>query len=465
MIATRRTMLGLMAGGAAAATACSAQERPPQRSSSPRRLARAPYIHELFTGVGRGDPVIDTAAFELAARTGLFKLAPGVRYVLRRGVRIRKDDAGFVCDTGTATIAMLTAAGEFDLGAQEDGKAYGPSHVGLDVLNVQNVVLAGIDFELQSNRDVRCAIAVAIRGGSNALIDSCSARGFDLPWRGIFTLQSCPNARLQSIAVRDCGSSKDIAQLLKDGRGRAAQPQVTGIEIDNDTLGGVWSSNAAINGVVVERLELTGAASLHGQQTDAVNIQSKGDCGITVSQLRTSRVGEALDNFSSGMVARDIIADDTYFSPIKLIHGASRCRVEGVRIRRTGFSGVQIANAVGATVEYNEVSGVTADDIGIHHDRWCPVLALPAGVYFDGGAPDVQGRKASAVSNNVVRGTFNGHADRMPVLARQISPEAASTAFGNRFIGDGSGYSALAEVIGEGGALRVNGRLTKGGRA
>jgi len=462
MIATRRTLLGLMAASAAAATACSAQERRPHRPPVRRPAARVPYIHELFTGVGRGDAELDTAAFSLAARTGLHKLAPGVRYLLRRGVRIEKDHAGFVCDAGTATISMLTGAGEFDLAAQDPTQAYGPSHVGLDVLDVENAILAGIAFELQTHRDVRCAIAVAVRGGSRALVDSCSARGFDLPWRGIFSLQSCQNARMQSITVRDCGSSKDIARLLKDGRGDVAQPQVTGIEVDNDTLRGAWSLNAAINGVVVERLELTGPAAVYGQQTDGVNIQSQGDCGITVNQLRTSRVGEALDNFSSGMTARDIIADDTYFSPIKLIHGASRCRIAGVRIRRTGFAGVQIANSVGGPVEHNEVTGVTADDIGLHHDRWSPKLGLPAGVYFDGGAPDVDGRTASTVSHNLVRGVFNGYRDRMPVLVQQGSPTIINTAFGNAFEGRGSQYSTLSEVIGGGGALRINGRLTQG---
>lgn len=455
---SRRTFIGLTLASVAAAGACSAQDVR-RHSSRPGRASRSvPYIHDLYSGVGQGDAAIDTAAFTLAATRGLHKLAPGVRYFLQRGINVRTPGGGFVCDAGTATILMLTAPEQFDLDAYDAAKAYGPTHVGIAATDATDFMLAGVAFELQPHRDPRCAIAIAVRGGARALVDSCTAQGFDLPFRGIFTLQSNRDARFQSITVRDCGSSKDVSHLLTDGRGTAVQPQVTGIEVDNDTIRGAWSVNAAIRGVVVERLELTGEAAVFGQQSDGVNIQSRGECGIVVDQLRTSRVGEALDNFSSGLIARQVIADDTYFAPIKLIHGASRCRISDVRIRRTGFAAVQIANSTVGPVEHNMVTDVRADEIGIHHDRWCPRLELPSGVYFDGGAPEGGPRRPSMISNNLVQGVFNGHQDRMPALVRQISPVATSTARDNVFQGEGTNYGVFAEVIGAGGVLTVNGR-------
>lgn len=141
-------------------------------------------------------------------------------------------------------------------------------------------------------------------------------------------------------------------------------PQITGIEIDNDRVGGIFSDGVLIEGNRIVGLKV-GADFLaaYGYQTDGINL-----CGTLYARVIGNYirfVGEGIDSFGSHGTFSGNELLDCYIFGLKFIHGAKNNAAFGNVIMRFGLAGITLAGStekdVGNTTG-NRVSGNLVKD-------------------------------------------------------------------------------------------------------
>ena len=394
--------------------------------------------------VGVGNASADQAAFTSAAAAGGYiSLTPGTTYYLTNKIATAANKSGFICPSGFATIVMKTGTGQFDLSSFDTSFLWSGRHVCFNSNGFDDIIYQGIKFQLEASASIRCAIAIALRGGQRNAVKCCDFTGFDLPFRGMLTIQSVREFEVSNCSWYDCTSSK---AGLSNGTS-SVNPQTTGIEIDNDSVSGsyqTYSSWGRIVNCTFRNFELSGGAASGGQQSDAINIQNQGKDTtgkIIISNINAEKVGELLDIFGSDVSANNIRGNDIFLTPIKIIHGASRIKVTGVQVHRTGFAGVSVGNS--GNVSWNtsniEVTDCLITDIGYHRSAYTTYTYCP-GVHFDGGNSPMT-KEQNAYVSGYFAGYNNGTTPTMTCVVQQTSSGAATTAINNVFEGDGDTYA------------------------
>lgn len=407
-------------------------------------LAKTPHIEDFGSNVGTGDADADQAAFAAAkaeadaAGSGLIVLCEG-SYQMKTGLFLTGlDGMGFISETNRGRILQKTGTGEFDWNGVGTAERYGIHHTAFNFDQCNNVKFHGITSELEANVACRATSLAVFRGCPEVSIDTIEGSLYSQIDRGFLCVQSCSGAVTENVYLHDTSSAFTLTT-----------PQITVIEVDNDqpygnSLGCRWRN---IKGSIIEILGA--AAAAHGQQTDVLNIQTTANVYHSVDNVSGYRVGEVLDNFSSGMIASNIHGDTIYGILVKLGHRASYCEVNGVRGRGTGGTAVYMYAAVGETspTEGNVVKGVNVTDVGQYWNTWTLATTPPGGVTFDSSGAT----SSNPVKNNYIEGQLVGYdagggSYQMLAVVGQSCATGAPYANGNKFDGSGANYYLPADA-------------------
>lgn len=136
-------------------------------------------------------------------------------------------------------------------------------------------------------------------------------------------------------------------------------PQLTGIEIDNDRVNGVSSSRLSISENDIANFTV-GATFLavHGYQTDGITLEV-GTQQIAVSDNVINTVGEGVDCWGVNNAISGNTIRNCYNFGVKLVHGASYNTIAGNSIYGSGLAGITVQGASGDTTDtqYNLING------------------------------------------------------------------------------------------------------------
>lgn len=177
-----------------------------------------------------------------------------------------------------------------------------------------------------------------------------------------------------------------------------SQPQITGIELDNDRINSVGSAGVRICRNSIKDLTVTGSLlSTYGYQTDGINLAHQTTNNCIVSDNFIDNVGEGIDVFGKCNTINGNTIRNAYIYGLKFIHGASFNSAAGGTIENAGLGGVVFAGSavsgVGDTTR-NAVSGITIRELN-YNSAW--TANSSAGISF----VDNTGTAGKPVSNVV----------------------------------------------------------------
>lgn len=188
----------------------------------------------------------------------------------------------------------------------------------------------------------------------NRLVDAITARnvnGLNIDGVEIYGFPVGCGVRAASVigdsVIKNC-KIHDFTDNTNWGVG--TNPQITGIEIDNDRINSIGSKSIRILHNSIQNLTV-GATFLaaHGYQTDGINLSHQ-DCQYFVISNNVIRtVGEGVDVFGQYGVISNNSVYGAYLFGIKLIHGARNNVVTGNDIISSGIAGITIAGSTFAT--------------------------------------------------------------------------------------------------------------------
>lgn len=288
----------------------------------------------------RGDGVTDdTAALNAALALGLRIWLPSDTTYKVSSRLVFTNGAALISD-GSATI-YATAAG---FNNADQAVRYTASSSVLSLLGqtiapfteLRDVAVKGVTIEYEYT-DNRCVDAIAARNVTNLDISDNEIKNFP----------GGTDIRVSSIL----GNSKIIGNYCHSRTLATAnvQPQLTGIEVDNDRVNSINSAGVDIKRNRVFNLSVTGAAlASYGDQSDGINVQFG-----TLHQIAgniISSVNEGIDLFADKCAVYGNTIDDVNIG-IKVIHSASHNAISGNAI--TGFVLAGIALYGSATSETN----------------------------------------------------------------------------------------------------------------
>lgn len=401
-------------------------------------------LEDYGTGVGRGNKANDQAAWEAfeaevnAGAATALKLKAGRTYSLTRGLLFSHTPL-ITCEAGSARVVMRTGAGEFDWDGVNPALKYGRSHVGLHFLGVERPELSGVMFDMEPSLIRRCCIPTAYRGCPDAIASGLRFYGYNTPVGGMVCWQSSPGGLVENIHAEDCTTA--FADPL-------FRPQLTVVEVDNDTPFPMYSVGSRFRNIRGVNVAVIGAAlDMWRAESDVLTIMSSVSAQITVDDISGFGVGEVLDNWSSGLHGSNIYGEDVYIALVKLLYGASDCNIVGGGVKRTGLSPILINlphtdSGFTTGMHRNRVTNMNCSGIGHHFGPYTPPNTVPFGAYFDAG-DGVAG--SHELTNCLIAGDFHGASNgAMQHVAAQVSG-GARKAWGNRFVGNGSGHAGAFE--------------------
>lgn len=268
------------------------------------------------------------------------RLRAGAWIEIGRTLKVASGGA-IVGDSSTAKAVIYMPAGAFE-NANDDarGGRYASNAVGIDFsgeLGGSRRPSSGVSLE-----NLRI---VSEEGGGRRLraivgrnVAGCSIRNVEisgLPVGVGLTLASARKCRISNIHIHDFADNSSWRQL----------PQSTGIEIDNDTVGGLGSSDNRIDHFRIERLEMgRQLVARWGYQTDGINILSTA-VRTEITDGYIASVGEGIDTFGTDGGIRNVTIVEAYNFGLKFIHGASRNVARNISIRNAGLAFVTIAGS------------------------------------------------------------------------------------------------------------------------
>lgn len=272
-----------------------------------------------------GDGVTDDAAALQAAldTEKLVRLSPEKTYAFGSQIAVTGDNGGLI---GGGKLLMLTGAGQFDASDYTGG--YLSNRTGILIDGVDKPVL-DVVVEMQTNAGIRTCNALTILSCTNPDV-KIEAFGFKEAKYGIIEANSNIGGTIDT-NVHDCGADTTSLPSM----------QVTGCAVDGNRVASVNSTGQTIIGNFKDiRLGAT-AGAFYGEQTDGLTIQTTGYSGARVT-VNAENVGEPFDCFGDFVIA-DVIAKDAVNYGVKLIHGASFCKVNAT-VDGCGIYGVVIGS-------------------------------------------------------------------------------------------------------------------------
>lgn len=210
------------------------------------------------------------------------------------------------------------------------------------------------DFTISSD-DNDGRVLYGIRASNVVSLEISNVEIFGIPVGNAIEVNSIAGgSSVHHCLIRDCGTAVTTY---------AVQPQMTGIEIDNNKVNGEPSRGLDIHDNTVTEISFSGAALAgYGDQSDAINAADGLDLRIHDNYMR--HVGEGIDVFAQGCDIHGNVLVDCYHAGIKLIHGATRNHVHGNTILRPGRAGVVLEGRSAETKD-NYIHGNSIHDVNI----------------------------------------------------------------------------------------------------
>jgi len=151
------------------------------------------------------------------------------------------------------------------------------------------------------------------------------------------------------------------------------QPQITGVELDNDRVNSVGSAGVRVCRNVIKDLTVSGSLlSTWGYQTDGINLAHQTTNNCVISDNWLDNMGEGIDVFGKCNTLNGNTIRNAYVYGLKFIHGASFNSVNGGTIENAGLGGIVFAGSdvasVGDTTR-NTVCGLTIRELN-YNSAW-----------------------------------------------------------------------------------------------
>jgi hypothetical protein len=256
-----------------------------------------------------------------------------------------------------------------------------------------NKFLTGVKIESQV-LDGRAVDGVIARNCKNITISKNEIKNF--PVSRCIVVCSVVNGFILDNYIHDCTTNYTGWAPLR--------PQITGIDVDDDRVNSIESSNLIISGNIISDLTVGASVLAYaGYETDGINLQK---CpGTVVSGNRIHNVGEGIDTFASyGNISGNLITN-TYNCGIKVIHGASLNNITGNVIRNTGICGILISGSMVSGVgdiTKNLISSNTIENIN-YLGAWAGVTST-SGIKID-NTSDTYTPKNNLICENLIDGS------------------------------------------------------------
>ncbi len=375
----------------------------------------------------------DATNMQNAATAGnLIELVPGGQYYLKRRVWFTNDGTGFFCN-GVCFVTMVTSSGGFDLAVIPSGTyfggagtPYGSNHVAFLWYNSSARLRGGQGrgaiVTMQTQAAVRTCIPFAAFNVDFGEWD-LEASNFQETYRGHFTCGGLADCKVRMYGHDLNMNSTSLASF-----------QATVVEVDNDVLGGVFSKRCHFDVLFNNFVPGAAALAVYGCQTDALNIQTRGDAYHTFA-INGDLVGEALDIFGDHCQGT-INVTNVHIYALKMIYGARHNQID-LNVRSTGL-GCIYTTGYNSGPPANVTQSSSNNDIRVNALDVCGLydsltyLHIPAqpGVYFDGVGTTYQ------PTNNSVIGAVHGNSGLdMPYVVN------SGDGSGNTFDVDGSNFA------------------------
>jgi hypothetical protein len=268
------------------------------------------------------------------------RLRSGTRIEIGRTLKVASGGS-IIGDAGSNKPVIYMAADAFNnANDAADRGRYASNAVGIDFsgeLGGSFAPSAGVSLAnltvVSEHRMSRRLRAIVGRNVTGCSIRNVEISGFPIAIG--LALASARQCLIKNVYIHDFADNTLWQQL----------PQSTGIEIDNDTVHGIGSSDNRIEHFRIERLEL-GRQSLAkwGYQTDGINILSSA-VRTQIVDGEISNVGEGIDTFGTDGTISHVKISNAYNFGLKFIHGASRNRVGDVVITNAGLAGVTFSGS------------------------------------------------------------------------------------------------------------------------
>ena len=275
-------------------------------------------------------------------------LSRGATMRMRAGTRLEiassltvGSGGGIIGEGAEARPTIFMPAAAFDnRNAEADGGRYGPRSVGINFSGqlsgayrpVSGVRLENFRLISESSPGRR------LRGIVGQNVTDCLIRNVEIaafPTAVGVAIASAKRCRLSRIHVHD----------FQDHTPWDSLPQSTGIEIDNDAVRGVPTTQTVIEEFAIERLRVTGPLLARwGYQTDGINVLNPAS-QVIIRNGRIADVGEGVDTFGSDGEITNVTIDNPYIFGLKFIHGASRNVARNIVITNPGLAGVNFSGS------------------------------------------------------------------------------------------------------------------------
>lgn len=321
------------------------------------------YIDDI-SGVVEGSG--GNAATNAAAINAQLAASPG-EYRLKKPAGLYKIGSSLIVPSNCSIIfegsrkpTILMPAANFtnnDNSAIGTVPRYGTSAVGINISGLKTGVFTANtnikleNFILQSET----TIGRWLRGIVGQNIRDCEINDVE-----IYGIPTGIGIALAS-AIR-CSIRQPYIHDFFDSTNWGTAAQSTGIEIDNDTVNSVVSSDVTITEFRIENISGSGPALIptgSGLQTDGINI-AKSQSVVRVSNGRIYNVGEGIDHFGKNSTFDNIVMDSLYNFGLKFVHGASGNVATNLVITNAGLAFVLFAGSTQVSIDTanNVVSGI-----------------------------------------------------------------------------------------------------------
>ncbi|HEU4986855.1 MAG TPA: right-handed parallel beta-helix repeat-containing protein [Rhizobiaceae bacterium] len=311
-------------------------------AAADRAEAALGFLIEAAAGHGAiGDGASDdTTHLQAALDTGRrVWLTPGKTYKVTS--RLTIPSGGGLISDGTAKI--YAPAASFNNTDLNDN--YGDTAVVIDLSGEtsgaftanENVCCIGVEIysDVQGGRLLNAIVA---RNVIDLDIRDNHIRDFPVGC-GIKVASVRGNSRIEGNRIHDFTDDTDW--------GVGVNPQITGIEVDDDRVNSIYSVALSIKGNRIAGLTVGSTfLAAHGYQTDGINISApSGSFFHVIEGNRIANIGEGIDCWGWYCSIKGNTIQTPYYAGIKLVHTASYNAVQGNTILNAGAWGITISGS------------------------------------------------------------------------------------------------------------------------